>query len=125
MSGVVKAVVGASIALLAIVAIVGAYYQLTDARAEKRQLQKEAAAVRQLTPEYVILKCGNPASDDLRVLTADGSADRELRYRDTAITFYKSNTDKKWSYIAAQDERGNAIDSPESLPGLLPCLKQK
>lgn len=125
MNGVAKAFIGACVAILAVVAVIGTYLQLTDVHRENQQIQKEAQALRQLTPEYVISKCGNPASDDVRVLTAQGSVDRQLRYQATAITFYKSQSDKTWSYIAAQDDRGNAIQSAQSLPTYLPCLKQK
>jgi len=121
MSGVVKTVVGLCITVLTVVAVISVYSELTEVRAAK----KEAAAVRHLTPDYVLSKCGSPASDELHVLTANGSADRELRYQAATITFYKSGSDEKWNYIAAQDGSGNKIDSPRALPSHLACLDQK
>ncbi len=123
MSGAIKAAIGVCVGVLTLAAVFFFYSQLTGARGEN--LQRDAASVHRVTPDYVMSKCGSPASDEVRVLTGDGSADRELRYQATTITFYKSKSDKKWSYITAQDSDGKTLASPRSLPALLPCLDQK
>ncbi len=123
MSGAIKAAIGVCVGVLTLAAVFSFYSQLTAARGEN--LQRDTASVHRVTPDYVMSKCGSPASDEVRVLTGDGSADRELRYQATTITFYKSKSDKKWSYITAQDSDGKALASPRSLPALLPCLDQK
>ena len=121
MSGVAKTAVGFCVGVVTVAAVISVYSQFTEVRAEK----KEAAAVRHLTPDYVMSKCGSPSSDELHVLTASGSADRELRYQAATITFYKTKSDEKWNYIAAADGSGNKIDSPRSLPAHLACLDQQ
>ncbi len=121
MSGVVKTLVGFCVTVLTVVAVISVYSQLTEVRAQKQ----EATAIRHLTPDYVMSRCGTPASDELHVLTANGSADRQLRYQAATITFYKTNSDEKWGYIAAEDGSGNKIDSPRALPSHLACLDQK
>ena len=125
MSGATKAAIGVCVGVLTLAAVFSFYSQLTDARGENLRGQRDAASVHRVTPDYVMSKCGSPASDEVRVLTGDGSADRELRYQATTITFYKSKSDKKWSYITAQDSDGKTLASPRSLPALLPCLDQK
>lgn len=120
MSGVAKTAVGFCVGILTVIAVISVYSQLTEVRAEKI----DTAAVRNLTPDYVMSKCGSPASDELHVLTTNGSADRELRYQAATITFYKTKSDEKWNYIAAQDGSGNRIDSARSLPAHLACLGQ-
>jgi hypothetical protein len=122
MSGAIKAAIGVCVGVLTLAAVFSFYSQLTDARSHR---ERDGASLHRVTPDYVMSKCGSPASDEVRVLTADGSADRELRYKATTITFYKSKSDKKWSYIAAQDSDGKQVDSPRALPALLPCLDQK
>ncbi len=106
-------------------AVISVYSQLTEVRAENLQAERDTAVVRHLTPDYVMSRCGSPVSDEVNVLTRDGSADRELQYHATTLTFYKSKSDEKWNYIAAKNGVGEAIDSPRSLPALLPCLEQK
>lgn len=122
MSGAIKAAIGVCVGILTIAAVFSFYSQLTDARSRR---ERDGASLHRVTPDYVMSKCGSPASDEVRVLTADGSADRELRYQATTITFYKSKSDNKWSYIAAQDSEGKSVASPRALPALLPCLDQK
>jgi hypothetical protein len=124
MSGATKTAIGFCVGILTILAVISVYSQITEVRAETLVIQKDASVVRHLTPDYVMSKCGTPASDEVHVLTREGSADRELRYQATTITFYKSKFDQNWNYIAAQDGLGKSIDSPRSLPASLPCLQK-
>lgn len=125
MSGATKIAIGFCVGVLTVLAVISVYSQVTEVRAENLLAEKDAAVVRHLTPDYVMSRCGSPVSDEVNVLTGNGSAGRELRYRTTTLTFYKSKSDENWNYIAAKNGVGEAIDSPHSLPAVLPCLEQK
>jgi hypothetical protein len=123
MNSTAKIAIGVCVGILMALSVISTYSHIAQARAEALQVQRDGS-IQHLSPDDLLSKCGSPASDNVRVLTREGSADRELHYDRATITFLRAKSDDGWHYLSAQDDLGKSIRTPRSLPTLLPCLEK-
>lgn len=95
-----------------------------------RRENRQFIAVNNLTPDRLIARCGQPASDQTRDLYPMVARDMSYKSRsDETLVFKFSKTAEEssdWVFMSMQDGAGNAkYDTPEAQVNAFSCLDSR